>query len=72
VPAVRVLRAGLDGDWQDPAWTLRTVAAILANPRYTGMQLWNRQRTDFDLADPANTGLGHKQCSGPASNGNVT
>jgi site-specific DNA recombinase len=42
------------------AWTLRTVA-ILANPRYTGRQVWNRQRTDFDLADPANTALGHRQ-----------
>src|SRR6266487_652031 len=42
-------------------WTLRTVAAILANPRYTGRQVWNRQRTDFDLADPGNTGMGHKQ-----------
>ena len=42
-------------------WTLRTVAAISANPRYTGRQVWNRQRTDFDLVDPANTGLGHKQ-----------
>jgi site-specific DNA recombinase len=40
------------------AWTLRTVAAILANPRYTGRQVWNRQRTDFDLADPANSTLG--------------
>ena len=39
-------------------WTLRTVAAILANPRYTGRQVWNRQRTDFD---PPNAGLGHKQ-----------
>ena len=29
-------------------WTLRTVAAILANPRYTGRQVWNRQRTDRD------------------------
>ncbi|MEU8230493.1 recombinase family protein [Actinoplanes sp. NPDC048967] len=28
------------------AWTLRTVAAILANPRYTGRQVWNRQHTD--------------------------
>jgi DNA invertase Pin-like site-specific DNA recombinase len=27
-------------------WSLRTVAAILANPRYTGRQVWNRQRTD--------------------------
>jgi hypothetical protein len=43
------------------AWTLRTVAAILANPRYTGLQVWNRQRTDFDLADPADTSLGHRQ-----------
>jgi hypothetical protein len=36
------------------------VAAILANPRYTGRQVWNRQRTDSELADPANTSLGHK------------
>jgi site-specific DNA recombinase len=42
-------------------WTLRTVAAILANPRYTGRQVWNRQRTEFDLVDPANTDLGHRQ-----------
>ena len=46
------------------AWTLRTVAAILANPRYTGRQVWNRQRTDFDLADPANTPWGIGRCSG--------
>jgi hypothetical protein len=37
------------------------VTAILANPRYTGRQVRNRQRTDHDLADPANTGLGHRQ-----------
>ena len=42
-------------------WTLRTVAAILANPRYTGRQMRNRQRTDRDLVDPSNTGLGHGQ-----------
>jgi hypothetical protein len=36
------------------------VAAILANPQYTGRQVWNRQRTDSELADPANTSLGHK------------
>jgi hypothetical protein len=36
------------------------VRAILANPRYTGRQVWNRQRTDSDLVDPANTGLGHR------------
>ncbi len=27
-------------------WTLRTVTAILGNPRYTGRQVWNRQRTE--------------------------
>jgi len=38
------------------AWTLATVASILASPRYTGRQVWNRhshrQRTDADLVDP--------------------
>ena len=42
------------------AWTLATVVSILANPRYTGRQVWNRQRTDSDLVDPADTGLGHR------------
>jgi site-specific DNA recombinase len=42
------------------AWTLRTVDSILANPRYTGRQVWNRQRTDRELAGPASTGLGER------------
>ena len=37
-----------------------TVTTILQNPRYTGHQVWNRQRTDKDLADPGNVSLGHK------------
>jgi len=41
-------------------WTLGAVTAILENPRYTGRQVWNRQRTDTELADPANVTLGHK------------
>jgi hypothetical protein len=28
------------------AWRQRTVAAIVANPRYTGRQVWNRQQTN--------------------------
>jgi hypothetical protein len=32
----------------------------LQNPRYTGHQVWNRQRTDRDLADPADVSLGHR------------
>lgn len=41
-------------------WTVRTVASILSNPRYTGRQVWNRQRTDLQLADPADISLGHR------------
>jgi hypothetical protein len=41
-------------------WKVRTVASILANPRYTGRQVWNRQRTDLQLADPADISLGHR------------
>jgi site-specific DNA recombinase len=42
-------------------WTHTTVRSILANPRYTGRQVWNRQPTDHELIDPANTGLGYRQ-----------
>jgi Recombinase len=41
-------------------WALGTVTTILSNPRYTGRQVWNRQRTDKDLANPADVSLGHK------------
>jgi hypothetical protein len=34
------------------AWNLRTVAAILANPRYTGRQVWNRQGIDHNESIP--------------------
>jgi site-specific DNA recombinase len=42
------------------SWTLGTITTILENPRYTGRQVWNRQRTDTELADPANVTLGHR------------
>jgi site-specific DNA recombinase len=42
------------------SWTLGTITTILENPRYTGRQVWNRQRTDTELADPGNVALGHK------------
>ena len=42
-------------------WTPGTVTTILQNLRYTGHQVWNRQRTDKDLADPADVSLGHEQ-----------
>ncbi|WP_225854905.1 recombinase family protein, partial [Micromonospora sp. ALFpr18c] len=38
-------------------WRLRTVAAILANPRYTGRQVWNRHRTDHEQTQHELPGL---------------
>ncbi len=38
------------------AWTLGAVTAILANPRYTGRQVWNRQRTDTEPREPGGRG----------------
>jgi hypothetical protein len=35
------------------------VRAILTNPRYTGHQVWNRQRKDEVLIDVDDVGLGH-------------
>jgi hypothetical protein len=32
---------------------------ILANPRYTGRQVWNKQRTDEVLLDVDDVALGH-------------
>jgi site-specific DNA recombinase len=45
-------------------WMLGTVTTILQNPRYTGHLVWNRQRTDKDLADPADVSLATRTCSG--------
>lgn len=36
------------------------VRAILANPRYTGHQVWNKQRRDEVLVDVEDVGLGHE------------
>ncbi len=40
-------------------WTKGAVRAILANPRYTGHQVWNRQRKDEVLLDVHDVALGH-------------
>lgn len=42
-------------------WSLRSVAAILENPRYTGHEVWNRQRTDREPIDPANPSRGYRE-----------
>ncbi|MGH8936366.1 MAG: recombinase family protein [Acidimicrobiia bacterium] len=48
-------RAGSRG-----AWAKSAVRAILTNPRYTGHQVWNRQRRDEVLIDVEDVGLGHQ------------
>ena len=45
-------RAGL-------AWAKGAVRVILTNPRYTGRQVWNKQRTDEVLLDVNDVALGH-------------
>jgi site-specific DNA recombinase len=41
------------------AWSKGAVRAILMNPRYTGRQVWNRQRKDEVLLDVHDVALGH-------------
>ncbi|GHE40257.1 hypothetical protein GCM10017673_48300 [Streptosporangium violaceochromogenes] len=41
------------------AWSKVAVGAILLNPRYTGRQVWNRQRKDEVLIDVNDVALGH-------------
>ncbi len=41
------------------AWSKSAVRTILTNPRYTGRQVWNRQRTDEVLLDVNDVALGH-------------
>jgi site-specific DNA recombinase len=42
------------------AWSKSAIRAILQNPRYTGRQVWNRQRRDETLIDVDDVGLGHE------------
>src|SRR6266511_3313669 len=41
------------------AWSKSAVRTILTNPRYTGRQVWNRQRKQEVLLDVDDVGLGH-------------
>lgn len=41
-------------------WSPGAVRAILLNPRYTGRQVWNRQRKDEVLIDVNDVALGHE------------
>jgi DNA invertase Pin-like site-specific DNA recombinase len=41
------------------AWSKSAVRAILTNPRYTGHQVWNKQRKQESLVDVDDVALGH-------------
>lgn len=41
------------------AWSKNAIRAILKNPRYTGRQVWNRQRKSEELIDVNDVALGH-------------
>jgi len=41
------------------AWSKSAVRVILLNPRYTGRQVWNKQRKDEVLLDVHDVALGH-------------
>jgi site-specific DNA recombinase len=43
-----------------PEWRFTAVRSILENPRYTGYQVWNKQRRDEVLIDVHDVGLGHQ------------
>lgn len=42
------------------AWSKSAVRVILTNPRYTGRQVWNKQRRDEILIDVNDVALGHE------------
>ncbi|MHB8465048.1 MAG: recombinase family protein [Acidimicrobiales bacterium] len=42
------------------AWGKTSVKVVLGNPRYTGRQVWNRQRRDEVLLDVEDVALGHE------------
>jgi site-specific DNA recombinase len=41
-------------------WAKSAVKAILGNPRYTGRQVWNKQRKDEVLLDVQDVGMGYE------------
>jgi hypothetical protein len=42
------------------AWAKGAIGVILGNPRYTGRQVWNKQRKDEVLIDVEDVALGHE------------
>lgn len=59
IPSLSAHDPARNRHWCGIAWSKSAVRAILTNPRYTGYQVWNRQRTDEVLLDVDNVALGH-------------
>ncbi len=60
--------AAPDAEWTAGRyWSIRTVATILANPRYTGFQVWNRHYTDHRETLPGDKST---QVGGPGRRAN--
>ena len=64
VPCPSAADPGRNGHRTGAGWTLGTVTTILENPRYTGRQVWNRQRTDAELPIRPTSLSGTGACSG--------
>jgi site-specific DNA recombinase len=45
---------------RNEVWETAAVRTILLAPRYTGRQVWNKQRTDEVLIDVEDISLGHE------------
>jgi hypothetical protein len=64
VPCPSAVDPGRNPHRTGAGWTLGTVATILGNPRYTGHQAWNRQRTDKAWPTRPTSAWGTSRCSG--------
>lgn len=62
IPSPSAHDPGRNPHRHNTAWTLRTVAAILANPRYTGRQVWRRQSIDHHELRPGDKSSRSKGC----------
>lgn len=47
--------------WSSGAWSKMVIRSILSNPRYTGRNVWGKQRRVEVLEDPDDVALGHRQ-----------
>ncbi|GAA3026098.1 recombinase family protein [Streptomyces glomeratus] len=59
IPCPSAHDAARNPHWAKTAWQQGAVRAILINPRYTGYEIWNKQRKEERLLDVDDVTLGH-------------